>query len=130
MGLNSKNPFRDDIQQSRTLQSSNNDVKIIERQRQQPQVSTIESSINQPHVVQRRYYSEEEVLFKDDIKEIQENATRNLEPVAHRENTAPDVRVVKEKVTKSKLSKSVDAKEQKGILIFNILIFLNLHDFI
>jgi len=107
--FNSKNPFRDDVMNMRQQQVA------AEARKKKVEVATIESSINQPHVVERRFYSEEELRFK-------ENGADDVVKVAESE-AKTEIKILRDKSkdrSKVKTREEPKGKEFKQIYI-NIL---------
>ena len=105
--FNSKNPFRDDIRSMRQQEKLAAEKKKVE-------VATIESSINQPHVVERRFYSEEELRFKEDVDDVVQ--------VAETE-TKTEIKILRDKSkdrSKAKTREEPKGKKLKYIFVVSV----------
>lgn len=100
-----KNPFKEDVKHMHD-----------ERQKRMCKVSTIEKSVEVPHVVERRFYSEEELKFKEPV-----TGARVVEATVAEKTPKVEVKILRERSRDKSKSKSgkekvkeEDAKEQKG----------------
>lgn len=108
--LNNRNPFKDDIRKSRSQAKPHNNQSIV--------ISTIEDDINKPHLVKRRFYSEEELIFKEEDEGINEKPSKNTS------HPKTEVKISRDK-SKSKV-RGEDQKEQKGKRLFLLRVILRI----
>ncbi len=97
--FNNNNPFKDDVRNVQQQDKSATDKKRIE-------IATIESSIHQPHVVERRFYSEEELRFKENEDSVIK--------VAETENKT-EIKILRDKSKDRNKVKTKEDSKGKGL---------------